>query len=115
MRNLTDEKGTEVSVPVCPQRIVSLHDLKLTIPLIELGIIPVGSHGRSDSETTAFFRSSAAVTGVDFGTSDNTWVGGKPADIEKIASLNPDLILTTTWQSADLDQLRALAPTVVFD
>lgn len=115
MRIITDDTGTEVSVPVRPQRIVSLHDSKLTIPLIELGIIPVGSHGRGDSEATAFIRSSAAVTGVDFDNSDITWVGGKPADIEKIASLNPDLILTTTWQSADLDQLRALAPTVVFD
>jgi iron complex transport system substrate-binding protein len=34
-----------VTVPLHPQRIVSMHDLDITIPLIELGVPPVASHG----------------------------------------------------------------------
>ncbi len=112
MRSVTDDTGTEVSIPVQPLRIVSLHDTQLTIPLIELGIMPVGSHGRGDTVETAFIRASAAITGVDFDNSDIEWVGNYPADIEKVAAMNPDLIVTTAWQPADLEQLRAIAPTV---
>jgi iron complex transport system substrate-binding protein len=41
----TDDLGRVVTVPLHPQRIVSMHDLDITIPLIELGVPPVASHG----------------------------------------------------------------------
>ena len=41
----TDDLGRKVTVPAHPKRIVSLHDLDITIPLIELGVPPVASHG----------------------------------------------------------------------
>lgn len=34
----TDDLNRKVVVPVHPKRIVSLHDLDITIPLIELGV-----------------------------------------------------------------------------
>lgn len=34
----TDDLGRKVTVPAHPKRIVSLHDLDITIPLIELGV-----------------------------------------------------------------------------
>ena len=43
----TDDLGRKVTVPAHPKRIVSLHDLDITIPLIELGVPPVASHGRT--------------------------------------------------------------------
>ena len=43
----TDDLGRVVTVPLHPQRIVSMHDLDITIPLIELGVPPVASHGRT--------------------------------------------------------------------
>jgi iron complex transport system substrate-binding protein len=46
----TDDLGRKVTVPVHPQRIVSLHDLDITIPLIELGVprLPAtAAHGRT--------------------------------------------------------------------
>lgn len=115
MRDWVDDTGTEVSIPVKPLRIVALHDSILTVPLLELGIMPVGSHGRGDNVEEAFIRSSTSITGIDFDNSDIVWVGNHPADVEMVASLNPDLILTTQWQPADVDQLRTIAPTVVFD
>ncbi|MCE0505904.1 ABC transporter substrate-binding protein [Roseivivax sp. GX 12232] len=115
VRTVTDDTGTEVTIPTEPKRIVSLHDSVLTVPLIELGAMPVGSHGRGTSEENAFIRASATVNGVDFDTSDIQWVGNLPADIERIAALEPDLILTTQWQRADVARLRQIAPTVLLD
>jgi iron complex transport system substrate-binding protein len=114
-RTLTDDIGRTVEIPTRPLRIVSLHDLSLTIPLIELGVFPVGSHGRTTPEGTPFIRSSKVLTGVDFDNSDIKFVGNLPADVEAVAALEPDLILTTAWQTADVGQLQAIAPTVVLD
>ncbi|MGZ9809520.1 ABC transporter substrate-binding protein [Pseudoroseicyclus sp. H15] len=114
-RIITDDTGTEVEIPTDPQRIVALHDSVLTVPLLELGANVAGSHGRGESEDGAFIRSSLSITGIDFDNSDIEWVGNLPADVERIAAVEPDLILTTQWQTADVDQLRAIAPTVVLD
>ncbi|RYH01682.1 ABC transporter substrate-binding protein [Salipiger sp. IMCC34102] len=114
-RTVTDDTGTQVDIPTEPQRIVALHDSVLTVPLLELGAKVAGSHGRGETEDEAFIRSSLSITGMDFDTTDITWVGNNPADIERIAAVAPDLILTTQWQPTDVDQLRAIAPTVVLD
>lgn len=114
-RSFTDDTGRTVEIPTKPLRIVSLHDLSITVPLIELGVFPIGSHGRTTPENTPFIRSSKVLTGVDFDNSDMKFVGNLPADVEAVAALEPDLILTTTWQTADVEQLQAIAPTVVLD
>ncbi len=114
-RTLTDDTGADVAIPLKPQRIVALHDLILTIPLIELGAPPVGSHGRGETPADAFIRSSAQVTATDFDNSDMEWMGNNPADIERIAAMAPHLILTTEWQGVDAAHLRTIAPTFVVD
>jgi iron complex transport system substrate-binding protein len=114
-RSFTDDAGRTVDIPVAPLRIVSLHDVSLTLPLLELGIIPAGSHGRTTAEGAPFIRSSAVLTGIDFTNSDIEFVGNLPADVEAVAALEPDLILTTPWQTAPVEQLAAIAPTVVLD
>lgn len=114
-RSFTDDAGRTLEIPTAPLRIVSLHDLSLTVPLIELGVTPVGSHGRTTAEGAPFIRSSAVLTGVDFTNSEIKFVGNLPADVEAVAALEPDLILTTPWQTADVAQLQAIAPTVVLD
>jgi iron complex transport system substrate-binding protein len=111
--SITDLAGRAVEIPNAPQRIVSLHDLTITIPLIELGVFPVGSHGRTTADGKPFIRSSAVLTGVDFDNSAIQFVGNNPADIEAIAALEPDLIITTEWQGTPVDQLEQVAPTVV--
>jgi iron complex transport system substrate-binding protein len=112
---LTDGTGTEVAIPADPQRIVALHDTSLTVALLELGIVPVGSHGRTAEDGVPFIRSGELVTGYDFSNSEIAFVGNLPADVEAVAALEPDLILTTTWQTAGVEQLRAITPTYVFD
>lgn len=113
--SFTDDRGRVVEVPTAPKRIVSLHDVSLTLPLLELGVIPVGSHGRTTAEGEPFIRSSAVLTGVDFDNSTIQFVGNLPADVEAVAALEPDLILTTPWQTAPVDQLATIAPTIVLD
>lgn len=109
-----DGAGTEVLIPADPQRIVSLHDTSITVSLLELGVVPVGSHGRTAENVQPNIRSGTLITGYDFDNSEIAFVGNLPADVEAIAALEPDLILSTDWQTADVDQLRAIAPTYVF-
>lgn len=113
-QTLTDGTGTEVAVPANPQRVVALHDTSLTVALLELGIAPVGSHGRTTENAAPNIRSGKLITGYDFDNSTIEFVGNLPADVEAVAALEPDLILTTDWQTADVDQLRSIAPTYVF-
>ena len=114
-RSFTDDAGRTVDIPAKPLRIVSLQDLAITVPLLELGVTPVGSHGRTTAEGQPFIRSSDVLTGIDFDNSDIKFVGNLPADVEAVAALEPDLILTTPWQTAPVEQLEAIAPTVVLD
>lgn len=114
-RSVTDDLGRLVTVPLEPQRIAVLHDKNLGTPLIELGVLPVGSHGRTTADGKPFIRGSITVTGLDFDNSTIEYLGGNPADIEAISAVQPDLILTSTWQKADVDQLSKIAPTVVVD
>lgn len=114
-RTITDDSGTDVVIPAHPQRIVSLHDNVLTVSLLELGVVPVGSHGLRDDDGKPYIRSAKSLTGIDFSSSAIAFVGGSPADMEAIAALKPDLILTTQWQQAPVDQLRRIAPTVLID
>lgn len=114
-RSFTDDAGRIVDIPTTSLRIVSLQDLAITVPLLELGVTPVGSHGRTTAEGVPFIRSSDVLTGVDFDNSTIQFVGNLPADVEAVAALEPDLILTTPWQTADVEQLAAIAPTLVLD
>ncbi|MCS5946829.1 hypothetical protein LNP25_26765 [Klebsiella variicola subsp. variicola] len=47
-----------------------MHDLDITIPLIELGVPPIASHGRTHPDGSHYLRASAQLTGVDFDNSD---------------------------------------------
>lgn len=114
-RSFTDDAGRTVEIPTHPQAIASLHDLSITVPLLELGIYPVASHGRTTQEGEGFIRSSKVLTGIDFDNSDIQFVGNLPVDVEAVAAAEPDLIITTPWQTAPVEQLEAIAPTIVLD
>lgn len=114
-RSFTDDAGRVVDIPADPQRIVSLQDLFFSVPLIELGVIPVGSHGRSNGEgTQPFMRSSKMMTGFDFDTAGITFVGtGTDIDPEAVAAVEPDLIVLSTNQGPE--QFASIAPTILLD
>lgn len=111
----TDDLGRVVEVPLHPQRIVSLHDLDITIPLIELGVPPVASHGRTRPDGSHVIRSSALLTGIDFDNSDIKFIGTADIDIEAIVAAKPDLIITQPSRGTPIEQLEKIAPTVSID
>lgn len=114
-RLFTDDLGRRVRVPAHPQRIVSLHDLDLTVPLLELGVMPVASHGRMALDGHPFLRSGKLLTGVDFDNSPLRYLGSTTLDIEAIIAARPDLIITEPSRNTPLEQLEKIAPTVSID
>ncbi|HGW5058720.1 TPA: iron-siderophore ABC transporter substrate-binding protein [Citrobacter koseri] len=114
-RPFTDDLGRVVNVPLHPQRIVSLHDLDITIPLIELGVPPVASHGRTRPDGSHFLRSGALLTGIDFDHSTIKFIGTADIDIEAIVAAKPDLIITEPSRHTPIEQLEKIAPTVSID
>ncbi|MBL1419043.1 MAG: ABC transporter substrate-binding protein [Alphaproteobacteria bacterium] len=114
-RIFTDDLGREVKIPSHANRIASLHDGMLTLPLIELGVIPAGSAGRISKTSPPFIRGSKGLTGYDFDNSDIQFLGKYPVDLEKIVALKPDLIISTTTYEDILDKLTAIAPTIIID
>lgn len=111
----TDFSGAAVEIPVNPKRIVALHDLSLTVPLTELGILPVGAVGRTGSDGKRYLRGAATLTGVDFANSTIADVGGFPSDLEAIAALEPDLIIMMPFNTTDRGQLERIAPTILLE
>lgn len=111
-RPFTDDLGRVVDVPKAPQRIISLYDVDITVPLIELGILPIASHGRLHKNGKPYLRTSGLLTGVDFNNSPITFIGAGEIDLEKITALKPDLIITAPERSVPIGPLSAIAPTV---
>jgi iron complex transport system substrate-binding protein len=112
---IVDDAGRQVTVPDRPLRIVSLDDADLTVPLLELGVIPVGSQGRVGKGGRPFLRSSLTLTGLDFDNTGMVFLGVQPIDVEHVAALKPDLIVTLKARPVPPEQLQAIAPTVVID
>lgn len=114
-RPFVDDLGRTVEVPAHPKRIVALWDAFLTVPLLELGVTPVGSQGRGTSAEAAYIRGGGLLAGVDFVPGEMDWVGDWPVDLERVAALSPDLIITAPWMEVDPERLQAIAPTVSLD
>lgn len=114
-RMVTDDLGRRIAVPEKPVRIVSLDDVSLTVPLFELGAVPIASEGRIDARGHTFIRSSLMVTGRDFDNTGMTFLGRNPVDVEVVAQLRPDLIVILKSRPTPPEQLQAIAPTVVID
>ncbi|MCV9963248.1 ABC transporter substrate-binding protein [Pararhizobium sp. BT-229] len=114
-RTFNDDAGRTVTVPARPTRIASLHDIDITIPLIELGVIPTASHGRVGLDGTPYIRSGALLTGVDFDSSGMIYVGSNDIDLETLAETKPDLIINATGRPTPVEALEKIAPTVVID
>lgn len=112
-RTFVDDRGREVDIPADPQRIVSLDDLRLTVPLLELGVVPVASHGR-EGDAEPYIRAAKLATGIDFDNSDIEFVGSD-ISAEAVLNVEPDLIVVYGGRDELLDQLEMIAPTIVLD
>lgn len=112
-RTVEHAAGT-TEVPGDPQRIVTTTDQNALLPLLELGITPVGSAGLLGADGSTSFRRTEG-----FDTSAVTFTGpyGEP-NLEAVAALEPDLVVGYEFDQEFYDDLSAFAPTVlvqVFD
>ena len=107
-RDYTDVTGREMQVPTEPKRIVALSEPTLDAALT-LGIKPVGTTlGRGQGTIAAYLQ--GRTKGIE-----SVGILAQP-NIERIARLRPDLILsdgTATLDDATLDKLERFAPTAV--
>ncbi|MGR3491228.1 MAG: ABC transporter substrate-binding protein [Shimia sp.] len=93
-----------------PKRIVTLQDQNALLPIMELGLVPVGSAGFALEDGGHSFR---ALQKYD--TSMVTYVGPywPGPDIEAVAALEPDLIIANPWIEGAYDPYSKIAPTVL--
>ncbi|MGI5452423.1 ABC transporter substrate-binding protein [Streptomyces sp. CA-249302] len=105
-RQFTDAQGRKVEIPVDPKKVVTLSE-STTDAALTLGIEPVGTtSGRGQTGVSTYLADKASDSQVVATVAE--------ADMEKIASLKPDLILVdaTVGAQKSLDQLQKIAPTV---
>lgn len=116
-RLFVDDQGHEVTIPVSPQRIVSLRGEQFTAPLYELGANLVGSSGLVNEAVNGgrpYVRGAYDALDFRFEESGVTWVGSpNDHDYEAISVVEPDLIIIPDFASDDYDRLSLIAPTVV--
>ncbi|MFE9769300.1 ABC transporter substrate-binding protein [Streptomyces sp. NPDC005808] len=106
-RTITDAQGRKVKVPAEPRKVVALSEPTLDAALA-LGIEPVGATaGRGQTGVSTYLADKASKAEVVATVAE--------ADMEKLATLQPDLILLdeTTGAKRELAKLQAIAPTVV--
>lgn len=106
-RTITHARGDTV-VPTAPQRVVVLEPVQLDTS-IALGVVPVGAATLRPGGGVPAYLGEAAAAITEVGTV------AEP-DVEKIAALEPDLIVGTESRHADLfAQLTGIAPTVFME
>ncbi|MEM6429246.1 MAG: ABC transporter substrate-binding protein [Deinococcota bacterium] len=109
-RSFEHAAGTDC-IPENPQRIVALQDQNVLLPLMELGVTPLGASGATNADGEGIFR---RLDGYD--TSDVVFLGNhREEDIELVASLEPDLIITTPSPDWHYETFSLIAPTIVID
>ncbi|MCW5718173.1 MAG: ABC transporter substrate-binding protein [Bauldia sp.] len=116
-RVFVDDAGREVTIPVSPQRIVTLDAESIFPSLLELGVNVVGTIGRVNP---AIFGGERYIPSVydlfefRWQNTDIAFVGTQGEfDIEAVAAARPDLILGRTSDLPRIGQLEAIAPTVL--
>ncbi len=99
-------------VPVNPQQIVEIQDQNTLLPLLELGVKPIGSAGLPLENGEFRFRrvDDFVTTGIAF--IGNYW---GEANAETMARLKPDLIVGDAFGANYYDLHSQIAPTVLID
>lgn len=106
-RTMTDGRGESVEVPSNPDRVVVLSELTMDSALA-LDVTPIGATaGRGQGTVPSYMLERAKDI-------ETVGILAQP-NLERIAALDPDIILTdgtATLDSSVMDKLRKIAPTV---
>ncbi|HEU4328232.1 MAG TPA: iron-siderophore ABC transporter substrate-binding protein [Roseiflexaceae bacterium] len=110
---LTDDRGS-VTIPAPPQRVVTISE-EMTELAVALGVQPVG-FGSGRHEATQPGQPLAAPIYLDPALLGSpTFVGTLEPSIERLATLDPDLILYVNYDENIYQQLSQVAPTLGFE
>ena len=105
----------ESCIPERAERIASLRDDSVTTPLMDMGAPVFATVMRSMKDGSRYVRGASDIFGqaavdaaglIDLG-------GHNPPDAEAVAVAQPDLIILRNYQVDILDQLQAVAPSIV--
>lgn len=107
-REFTHAFGTS-TIPTAPQRIVTTTDQNALLPLLELGVTPVGSAGLVAEGSGE--RSFRRTDGFDTRGIEHIGAYGEP-NAEAIAALRPDLIVGYEYDADFATVLDRIAPFV---
>jgi iron complex transport system substrate-binding protein len=102
--------GGETCIPENAERIFSLHDTQLSLPLLEVNASVIGSYGRVADDGHKFMRGVQEFLGYTFENSEIVYADR--ADVEAIAALEPDLIVGRSNDLELQDQYNLIAPSV---
>lgn len=104
--------GGVSEVPVRPERIVVLYTYAWGWPIAQLGVEPIGTDNVSEyvGEIERYDPRSADILAEAAAIGDETG-----PNFERIASLEPDLIVGGWWDDGIYDELSQIAPTVLLD
>jgi iron complex transport system substrate-binding protein len=92
----TDDKGVTIELDHLPERVVA--DVNAAAPLWDFGVRPIGVFGWNASETGDFGDAGGNIDPDAVEVAGNT---AEPVQLEKMAALDPDLIITITWTPDD--------------
>jgi iron complex transport system substrate-binding protein len=102
----------ETEIPVKPERIVALYTYPWAWPIVQLGGNLIGTDNRPEFIATMQALDPENAARIE----QATFIGGESGpNLEKVASLNPDLIVGGWWNTDIYDQLTQIAPTVILD
>jgi iron complex transport system substrate-binding protein len=102
-----DSANGPIEVPAQPQRVVCVDSFSMAA-LFDLGLDPVGIYDAGEQYVEPQFLTKwKAIPKISGGS-----VAGQ-IDVEKVAALNPDLILGIDAMKPPYDELKAIAPTVI--
>ncbi|MFC4946530.1 ABC transporter substrate-binding protein [Pseudonocardia sp. GCM10023141] len=111
---ITQPDGTSAVIAAPPTRVIVIDNPQLSMDnLLAIGVNPIG--GLVYPPGTPGFDARGIPTELSGQITDFTVVGTAPVtpDLEKIASLQPDLIVGVNGKSTkNLEQLKAIAPVV---
>lgn len=112
-RTFGHELGT-ACIPVDPERVVSGNEFWITVPLVELNAPLVGTAGHDFGSELDYFARLEGLGLSHLVPGDIPSVGRSAGmDLEVIASLEPDLIITTIYEADLHERLELIAPTVI--
>ena len=109
-REVVDTMGRTVDIPDHPERVVVMSEPAIAIPMIELGVNPIGSFGRADDGT---YQVGADFIDTLFGPNQKKPQGignNRQVDLEKLYSMKPDLIIGIEFDIDKIKQLSTVAP-----